>query len=154
MMKRARSGSYRETSFRETEPALRENYFEEKDGTWTVADAVKKCVDFIHLNLLDRSRIALLGVMDVILCRNVMIYFDAETRREVIATFEHKLRAGGHLLLGHSESLINITSAFELCHLKHDLVYRRPRPGEGARDAWHEAAAAAIGGPEPEGSRS
>jgi chemotaxis protein methyltransferase CheR len=145
MMKRARAGSYRETSFRETEPALRAKYFEEKDGSWTVSDAVKKCVDFIHLNLVDRSRTALLGAMDVILCRNVMIYFDAETKREVIATFEDKLRPGGHLLLGHSESLINITSGLELRHLKNDLVYRKPRPGLQRPDPWHVAAMRAIG---------
>jgi chemotaxis protein methyltransferase CheR len=145
MMKRARAGIYRETSFRETEPALREKYFEEKDGSWTVSDAVKKCVDFIHLNLMDRSRVALLGAMDVILCRNVMIYFDAETKREVIATFEDKLRTGGHLLLGHSESLINIASGLELRHLKNDLVYRKPIPGLRRPDPWHVAAMRAIG---------
>jgi len=145
MMKRARAGTYRESSFRETEPALREKYFEEKDGSWTVSDAIKKCVDFIHLNLMDRSRIALLGAMDVILCRNVMIYFDAETKREVIATFEDKLRSGGHLLLGHSESLINITSGLELRHLRNDLVYRKPMPGLQRPDPWHVAAMRAIG---------
>jgi len=145
MMKRARAGSYRETSFRETESALRARYFEEKDGTWTVSDAVKKCVDFIHLNLMDRSRVALLGAMDVILCRNVMIYFDADTKREVIGTFEDKLRTGGHLLLGHSESLINVTSGLELRHLKNDLVYRKPIPGLRQPDPWHVAAMRAIG---------
>ena len=145
MMKRARSGTYRETSFRETDPAVRARYFEEKDGSWTVSDAVKKCVDFIHLNLMDRSRIALLGAMDVILCRNVMIYFDADTKREVIGTFESKLRSGGHLLLGHSESLINVTSGLELRHLKNDLVYRKPIPGLRQPDPWHVAAIRAIG---------
>ena len=145
MMKRARAASYREASFRETEPALRAKYFEEKDGSWTVSDAVKKCVDFIHLNLIDRSRIALLGAMDVILCRNVMIYFNPETKREVIATFEDKLRAGGHLLLGASESLINITSGLELRHLKSDLVYRKPIRGLKRPDPWHVAAIRAIG---------
>ena len=145
MMKRARAGNYREGSFRETEPALRTRYFEEKDGLWTVSDSVKKCVDFIHLNLMDRSRAALLGAMDVILCRNVMIYFDADTKREVIQTFENKLRPGGHLLLGHSESLINVSSGLELRHLKSDLVYRKPIPGLRRPDPWHVAAMRAIG---------
>jgi chemotaxis protein methyltransferase CheR len=145
MMKRARAGTYRETSFRETEPALRAKYFGEKDGAWTVSDTVKKCVNFIHLNLMDRSRVALLGAMDVILCRNVMIYFDPVTKREVIATLEDKLRSGGHLLLGHSESLINITSGLELRHLKADLVYRKPIPGLLRPDPWQVAAMRAIG---------
>ncbi len=144
-MRRARQGAYRESSFRETETVLREKYFEEKDGLWTVSDDVKKCVDFIHLNLMDRSKIALLGTMDVILCRNVIIYFDAEGKREVISTFEQKLRPGGHLLLGHSESLINVSTSLELRHLKSDLVYRRPMPGLSTRDPWHVAAELAIG---------
>ena len=145
MLKKARQGVYREASFRETEPALRERYFSEKDGSWRIADTVKKHVDFIHLNLLDRSKIALLGAMDVILCRNVIIYFDVEIKRHVIQTFFDKLRPGGHLLLGHSESLINLSNAFELRHLRNDLVYRRPLPGAPVGDPWHSAAAAAIG---------
>lgn len=144
MLRRARQGRYRENSFRETEASLRDRYFEEKDGLWTIHDGIKKCVDFIHLNLMDRSRIALLGAMDVILCRNVIIYFDADGKREVIGTFEDKLRPGGHLLLGHSESLINLSTSLELRHLKNDLVYRRPLPGLGQTDPWHLAAEAAI----------
>ena len=144
MLQRARRGLYREASFRQTEDALRDKYFLEKDGVWRIADDVKKHVDFIHLNLVDRSKIALLGSLDVTLCRNVIIYFDLETKRKVIHTFEDKLRAGGYLLLGHSESLINISSAFELRHLKHDLVYRKPAPGDSPYDPWHAAAAAAV----------
>jgi chemotaxis protein methyltransferase CheR len=148
VLTRSRRGVYREASFRETSDDLRMRYFVEKDGLFRVCDEVKKHVDFIHLNLLDDSKIALLGAMDVILCRNVIIYFGAETKRRVISTFYDRLRPGGFLLLGHSESLINISSAFEISHLKRDLVYRRPVPGEEVRDAWHdiaESAAASIG---------
>jgi len=144
MLRRARQGVYREVSFREMEPSLREKYFVEKEGLWRISDSVKEHVDFIHLNLLDRSKIALLGAMDVILCRNVIIYFDVESKRRVIQTFFEKLRPGGHLLLGHSESLINLSSAFELRHLRNDLVYRRPLPGVLVDDPWHTAAEAAI----------
>ena len=55
--------------------------------------------------------------------------------------------------LGDSESLINVSSAFEISHLKRDLVYRRPVPGEERRDAWHriaESTAASIAGRERE----
>jgi chemotaxis protein methyltransferase CheR len=145
MLRRARQGVYREVSFRETEPSLREKYFIEKDGLWRISDSVKEYVDFIHLNLLDRSKISLLGSMDVILCRNVIIYFDVESKRRVIQTFFEKLRPGGHLLLGHSESLINLSNAFELRHLRNDLVYRRPLPGALVDDSWHAVAEAAIG---------
>jgi chemotaxis protein methyltransferase CheR len=144
MLQKARRGLYREASFRQTDAALRDRYFREKDGMWRIVDDVKKNVDFIHLNLTDKSKIALLGTMDVTLCRNVIIYFNTETKQQVIQTFDEKLRPGGFLLLGHSESLINISSAFELRHLKHDLVYRKPAPGDSPYDAWHAAAAAAV----------
>jgi chemotaxis protein methyltransferase CheR len=144
MLRKARQGHYREASFRETEPALRQKYFSEKEGLWRISDEVKKHVDFIHLNLLDRSKISLLRAMDVILCRNVIIYFNPDTKREVIQTFYEKLRPSGHLLLGHSESLINLSNSFELRHLRNDLVYRRPLPGMGPTDPWHAAASSAI----------
>jgi len=144
MLQKARRGEYRPASFRDTPAELQKKYFSEREGHWRISDEVKRHVVFTHLNLLDRARIALLGTMDVVLCRNVIIYFDLETKTRVIKTFEEKLRPGGYLLLGHSESLINITSAFELCHLRNDMVYRRPRRGEPARDPWHAAAAAAA----------
>jgi len=144
MLTKSRRGLYRESSFRETSSYLRSKYFVEKDGQHRICDDVKRHVDFIHLNLLDRSRIALLGTMDVILCRNVIIYFDSEIKKTVIGTFYDKLCPGGYLLLGHSESLINVSSALELCHLKNDLVYRRPVPGGELKDPWHTLAEAAI----------
>ncbi len=144
MLKRARRGTYRESSFRETEDSLRERYFEEKDGRWRISDEIKRHVDFVHLNLMDPSKLALLGPMDVVICRNVLIYFDLEHKRKAIEAFERKLRAGGHLLLGHSESLINLSTSLELRHLKHDLVYRKPMPGLSKPDLWHAAAEEAI----------
>jgi chemotaxis protein methyltransferase CheR len=136
MLHKARRGLYREASFRQTEPWLRQKYFVEKDGHFRIADEIKRHVNFAHLNLLDEKRIALLGVLDVVLCRNVIIYFDLETKRRVVKIFHDKLRPGGYLLLGHSESLINLSTDFELKHLRHDMVYRRPAES----DPWHETA--------------
>jgi chemotaxis protein methyltransferase CheR len=133
---RARRGLYREASFRQTDPWLRQKYFAEKEGLFRISDEIKKHVNFAHLNLLDEQRIALLGTLDVILCRNVIIYFDLETKRRVVRTFHEKLRPGGYLLLGHSESLINLSNEFELKHLRHDMVYRKPAES----DPWHETA--------------
>ena len=53
----------------------------------------------------------------------------------MIQTFEEKLRPGGYLLLGHSESIINLSNAFELRHLRNDLVYQRPRTP--SQDRWN-----------------
>ncbi len=136
-LQKARGGVYREASFRQTAAHLREKYFVEKDGLSRISDEITRYVDFIHANLVDRSRIALLGAMDVILCRNVIMYFDADTRRRVVQSFHEKLRPGGYLLLGQSESLMNVSHAFELCQRKGDLVYRKPAPDSTLRRRWH-----------------
>jgi chemotaxis protein methyltransferase CheR len=136
MLRRAREGVYRDASFRDTEPALRERYFTPVEQGLRVRAEVKQHVDFIHLNLFDASKLALLGALDVILCRNVIIYFDTPEKRRTIDTFHDKLRPGGYLLLGHSESLINLSNAFELRHLRRDLVYRRPLGVRLGAEPW------------------
>jgi chemotaxis protein methyltransferase CheR len=80
----------------------------------------------------------------VILCRNVIMYFETATRRKVVSNFADRLQPGGYLLLGHAESLIQLSSAFELRHLRGDMVYRKPLPGSEIPDPWHAAARAAI----------
>jgi len=145
MLQKARRGVYRDASFRDTESYFREKYFLDKDGSWFIRDELKRHVQFIHLNLVERQMIAILGRMDVILCRNVIIYFDTDTKREVVHTFNEKLVPGGYLLMGHSESLLNLSNDFDLRHLTNDMVYRRPIPGESPEERWHAAAAAAIG---------
>jgi chemotaxis protein methyltransferase CheR len=57
----------------------------------------------------------------------VLIYFDPQARKSVIDLFHERLYPSGVLLLGHSESLLNVSTAFELLHLKEDLVYRKPK---------------------------
>jgi chemotaxis protein methyltransferase CheR len=94
---------------------------------YRVRDNVRRLVTFGQVNLLDEQNLALVGRMDAIFCRNVMIYFDLPARRRVLRHFYDKLAEGGYLLLGHSENLINVTADFELVHLRGDLVYRRPR---------------------------
>ena len=152
VLSRARRGVYREASFREADESMRQRYFAQKDGLTRISDSVKRHVDFVHMNLLDSSKVSLLGEMDVILCRNVIIYFDLETKKQVMKTFHDKLRPGGYLLLGHSESLINVTADFELKHLSRDLVYRRPVPGEEREDSWHSLARVGIADAERMGS--
>jgi chemotaxis protein methyltransferase CheR len=136
VLARARTGLYRESSFRDADSSLRMRYFARKDGISKISDDIRRHVDFLHLNLVDEAKLSLLGEMDVILCRNVIIYFDLATRKRVMRSFHEKLRPGGCLLLGHSESLANVTTLFELKHLKRDLVYRRPVLGEEREEAW------------------
>ena len=131
----ARRGVYTASSFRSTEPAYRERYFEPVDaGSSRVVEPVRRLVTFGQLNLLAPEQWTILGQFDVILCRNVMIYFNAEGKRKMVESFHRKLDGGGFLLLGHAESLMNVTTAFTLRHFRHDMVYQKPaaaapRPG-------------------------
>lgn len=124
----ARRGVYRGSAFRTTPEDFKNTYFSEREDGSHVNDWLRKCCYFGHLNLLDGLRAATLGRVDVVFCRNVLIYFDAGSRRRVIDNFYERLVPGGYLLLGHSESLLNLSTAFELVHLSSDLVYRRPPP--------------------------
>ena len=126
VLARARRGSYRENAFRATDPALRERYFaREPDGSWRISDEVRNRVSFGRLNLYDEPRVSLLGHVDIIFCRNVIIYFDDASKRIVVGSFYNRLVDGGYLLLGHSESLISLSTQFKLRHLKNDMVYQK-----------------------------
>ncbi len=130
----ARKGLYGTSSFRSTSPDYQRRYFTQKDGKFQIADRVRDLVTISHLNLFDAPKVALLGKMDAIFCRNVIIYFDMTGKKRVIENFFQRLKPEGFLMLGHSESLMNISTAFVLRHFKHDMVYQRPAagpPGEG-----------------------
>jgi chemotaxis protein methyltransferase CheR len=122
----ARSGVYRKNSFRTTDPYFLRKYFREENGLSRISDNVKQYVNFTHLNLLDPFKVKLVGTMDIIFCRNVLIYFDHPSRKKVIEMFYERLVDGGYLLLGHAESLINLSTAFTLRHFKYDMVYQKP----------------------------
>ena len=123
----ARKGVYKKTSHRVSTPEMMKKYFvEEGKGDYRIIDAVRELVSFSYVNLLDPFKTSLINNMDVIFCRNVIIYFDRDAKKKVIESFHDKLRDNGYLLLGHSESLINISNAFVLRTLKNDMVYQKP----------------------------
>ena len=124
----ARKGVYGPASFRATAEEVKREFFVVKPDGHHVSDAIRGMCQFGQMNLLDEEKARLVGRADAIFCRNVLIYFDADKRRRAIDTFHERLYPGGVLLLGHSESLLNVSTAFELLHLKEDLVYRKPKP--------------------------
>lgn len=126
VLQTARNGLYRKNSFRTTDDYFLSRYFNEEEGSYRIKDSVRKLVNFSHLNLLDPFKVKFVNAMDVVLCRNVLIYFFSEARKKVIENFYHRLNDGGYLLLGHAESLMNISTAFTLKHLKNDMVYCKP----------------------------
>ena len=126
VLARARRGVYRENSFRATSQILREKYFaRQQDGTWQISDEIRNRVSFGRMNIYDQARVSLLGHLDVVFCRNVIIYFDDASKKTVINNFYQRLVDGGYLLLGHSESLISLSTQFKLKHLKNDMVYQK-----------------------------
>lgn len=131
VLQQARKGLYGKSSFRTTSPERIHRFFNEQDGLYRIHDEVRGLVTISHLNLLDENRMILLGKMDIIFCRNVIIYFDQAAKKSVIESFYRSLREGGYLLLGHSESLLNTTTAFALKHLKNDMVYQKPLSSHG-----------------------
>ncbi len=125
VLQSARKGEYGTSSFRSTDSRFLTEYFSEVDGRQRINDSIRNMVNFGYLNLFDGDRISLVGKMDVIFCRNVIIYFDREGKKKVIHNFENHLVSDGYLLLGHSESLMNLSTSFRLEHLNNDMVYQR-----------------------------
>jgi chemotaxis protein methyltransferase CheR len=125
VLQSARRGVYQPSAFRAMDPRYISQYFQKDDTGYRISDDIKKNVIFLCFNLLDGNKLALINPMDVVFCRNVIIYFDQTAKRKLIESFYRKLKEGGFLLLGHSESLINISTAFALRHFKHDMVYQK-----------------------------
>ncbi len=121
----ARRGIYQKHSFRATDPIYISKYFHQDDNGYKISDKVKENVHFGYFNLLDSDKAIFINMMDVIFCRNVIIYFDLPVKKKVIEMFHNRLNDFGYLLLGHSESLINISTAFALRHFKNDMVYQK-----------------------------
>jgi chemotaxis protein methyltransferase CheR len=123
----ARRGVYGPSSFRATPRDKRRAYFIDRPDGAHVIERIRAMCHFGQMNLLDREKARLIGRIDAVFCRNVLIYFDPHARRSTIDLFHERLYPGGTLFLGHSESLLNVSTAFELLHLKEDLAYRKPK---------------------------
>ena len=126
VLAQARAAFYGPLSFRTTDEIMQRRYFSEHQGKFRLRDDVRNLCSFGQLNLVSTERYRVLGSIDVIFCRNVLMYLSAEARHQVVEAFYDLLTPGGWLLLGHSESLLNVTTRFDLAHLDKDLVYRKP----------------------------
>jgi chemotaxis protein methyltransferase CheR len=119
MMERAREGLYDGEALRSVPPQLKHKYFKSVEvgggRKYRVVPQLQSMVCFAKLNLMEEWPMR--GLFDVIFCRNVMIYFDKPTQENLVKRFWSMLREGGHLLVGHSESLT---------FLAHDYRYLKP----------------------------
>lgn len=130
VVQKAREACYQENSFRADEPLVNSRDFERHGERLCVKDEIKKIVSFYEENLVLRAQKRQHAQYDLIMCRNVFIYFAPQTQRRVARMFFQMLRPGGYLLLGHAESLLSYNLDFEVVTLRDDLVYRRSETSE------------------------
>jgi chemotaxis protein methyltransferase CheR len=122
-LEKAARGIYRERSFRNLPAALREKYFSPVEDGWRVDPGLHARVRFRRANLLDSDDTAFLESVRYIICRNVFIYFSQPTIAQVVARFAERMPQPGYLIIGVSESLLRLGTAFELERVGEAYVY-------------------------------
>jgi chemotaxis protein methyltransferase CheR len=112
MVERARAGSYSQFEVQRGLPIrLLMKYFRQVDERWQIDDAIRGMVQYRVFNLLDDPNV--LGPFDVVFCRNVLLYFDQQTRAGVLERIAALLPSDGVLYLGGAETVLGITDRFE-----------------------------------------
>ena len=102
--------------------SLKSKYFEPNGKVWVLKNEVKKMVSFKKLNL--QENFSFLEKQDLIFCRNVLIYFSDEFKKEVLHRLGELLRPGGYLFLGASESIITYSKEYQMQQHTKGLYYR------------------------------
>jgi len=123
---KAKAGIYTDYPLRNTDEKMVQRCFTKiSDKEFKIEDRYKSGIRFRKLNLLDDDMISSLPLFDIIFCRNVLIYFDLNSKIRVLDKFYEMLKPGGYLFLGHSESLHGISAAFKLILFKGALAYKK-----------------------------
>jgi len=116
VLAKAASGTYDEDRFRDVPPEFIQRHFlrgrGEQTGVFKVKPHLAAAITFRRLNLMD-DRFPIKNPLDLIFCRNVMIYFDRPTQETLVNKFHRYLKPGGYLFIGHSESLQWVTHPFK-----------------------------------------
>ena len=124
-LQKAEEGAFSDYSARNVPPEFLARYFTVHDGTYTASPHLRGAITFKRLNLLDHVRMVFMKGFDLIFCCNVLIYFGGDAKRTVIQHFYNNLQPGGHLFLGHSESLFGVNDEFTLVHFPGATAYRK-----------------------------
>jgi chemotaxis protein methyltransferase CheR len=122
---RGREAMYEQTSLRACDADARRRYFTPSGGRYQLKARHRQGVRFFETNLVLPNRTLSRGAFDVILCRNMLIYFAQPAFDSVIDLFARSLRPGGYLLLGHSESLLDRQTPFVPVLFEGGVVYRK-----------------------------
>lgn len=111
-LSRARLGVYSDAEMRRGMPSdLWRRYFRETEGGWQADRCIAEMISFRPINL--RGELDAIGPFDLVLCRNVLIYFDAGLKRLVLDRIATRMTDHGHLVLGAAETVVGITRSFE-----------------------------------------
>jgi chemotaxis protein methyltransferase CheR len=122
VLERARLGRYQQIEVNRGLPAaLLVKYFRRTGMDWQLNDAVRQMVKFETIDL--RKSMRAMGPFDLVFCRNVMIYFDAETKKNILRELHGTLFRGGWLLLGGAESATGVDSLFETKLIEGSTIY-------------------------------
>jgi chemotaxis protein methyltransferase CheR len=111
VLEKARAGLYSQFEVQRGLPIqMLLRHFEKAGELWRIADRIRAMVRFQRFNLLDDPRP--LGRFDIVLCRNVLAYFDPPTKQAILERIAAQMNEGGVLLLGAGETTANVTDAF------------------------------------------
>ncbi len=127
VLEKARTGVYTARAMRNVEGRLRDLYFVGEGKTFSLADAIKKHVKFEYGNL-TQTPMPSTGPQDIVFCKNVAIYFRADVTRKLIKGLYDTLADEGYLLLGHAESLWQLSDGFALVEQERAFCYRKSAP--------------------------
>ncbi len=126
ILDKAKNGIYNNYSLKELSNALKEKYFEIEKDMYRIKDFVKNKVIFRQINLIEDKDLNTVGKMDVIFLRNVLIYFNNDSRQKVIdKIYNNILNKNGYLFLGATESISRLNTKFKLVHFKQALAYKK-----------------------------
>ena len=152
VLETARRGVYSARALRNVEGDLLRRYFRPDGRGFCLNDEIKRAVRFKYANLahVPRPRQSAAG-QDLVVCKNVTIYFRPEMTRRLVGQLHDRLVEGGFLLLGHSESLWQMDEGFALVEHEGAFCYRRVSPGVEAavRRVPHSPGADPPPGPTP-----
>jgi chemotaxis protein methyltransferase CheR len=121
----ARRATYGPYAMRHVPPHIIQRYFQLEDGLHVVKPEVRRLVRFANINLCESSRVKLMKGMDVIFCRNCLIYFDERAKKRVVDSFYDCLNPRGYLVIGFSESLHSLTRLFHPVPSHKTVVYQK-----------------------------
>jgi len=125
VLKVGKRAIYDNRSVKDVPPAYLEQYFTHPaPGQHMVIPELREMVILEHLNLMDRRALRNERHYDFIFCRNMLIYFDDQSRKQLVEKFYAMLNPGGFIFLGHAESLSRISTAFKVRRMNGYLVYQ------------------------------